>query len=362
MAIIGAGGVSRHHCNAIVQQPETATLVAVADRNLDSARTLVAAAPYEVDIVDDYRLLLDRQNTDAVIVAVPHHLHYPIGCDVVAAGLPVLIEKPLTCTLDETRALRDLAVISGVPVVAGQMRRFNREAVWLRRWITDSSENFGELRSFTIHSWQNLIAYLRGVLGLPAGSDHWLLDGDRAGGGVVISLACHQLDLLRFLTGNDISEVVAHGRFDKPFYNGAESSAVVLIRTENGAAGVLHANYLTPRTPHHEAMYLFGEHGMIAQHADQIGQYHGSFRFGSGRVEECSSWDDQYAGIREVPADEVTDLNENPFFNQLASFAVSLVNGTPPLNRIDQNFNTMASLQAINESIRSGRPEAVATS
>jgi len=358
--IIGAGGISRHHLTAFRELPDIAQLVAVADTDLGRAEDLASRAPSGAVVFDDYQRLLELTHVDAVIIALPHFLHAQVGIDAVQAGLPALIEKPLTCTLDETRRLRDLSIERNVPVVAGQMRRFNREAVWLQRAITQQPESFGELRSFTIHSWQNLLAYLYGVLGLPNGSDHWLLDGKRAGGGVVISLACHQIDLLRFLTGLDVHRVTAHGRFDAPFYNGAESAASVLIEMENGASGVLHANYLTSRTPHHEALYLFGEHGMAAQHAEAVGQYHGAFIFGSGAVGDATSWNDQYAGIQQVPAEEMIDLHEDPFVEQLSAFARALVAGSQPMNRIQENFNTMAALQAISDSLHSGEPVAVA--
>lgn len=360
--IIGAGGITRHHLTAFEAIPAIAKLVAVADADLGRAEGLAAKAPNPMTVVGDYHRLLELQDVDAVIIALPHFLHAPVGSDAILAGFPALIEKPLTCTLDETRQLRSLSEQYDVPVVAGQMRRFNREAVWLRRKIAQEPESFGELRSFTIHSWQNLLAYLYGALGLPAGSDHWLLDGKRAGGGVVISLACHQIDLLRFLSGLDIQRVSASGRFDAPFYNGAESVASVLIEMENGASGVLHANYLTPRTPHHEALYLFGEYGMLAQHAEAVGQYHGEFIFGSGVAAEATSWQDQYAGIQRVPEEEISDLQEDPFVAQLAAFAMALVEGTPPLNRIQENFNTMATLQAIGDSLRSGEAVTVAAS
>lgn len=359
-AMIGAGGISRHHRAGFLAAPELARLVAACDASSEVAAAFATSLPYPVRVVTDYRALLDPGQIDAAIVALPHHLHFPVARAFVEAGIAVLVEKPLTCTLDETRRLRDLAAERGVPVVAGQMRRFNREAVWLNRWVADPARPFGDLRSFDIHSWQNILGYYHGVLGLPRGGDHWLSDGKRAGGGVVISLAVHQLDLVRFVTGLDYAEVMAHGRFDPPFYNGAESSAVVLLRMENGAAGVLHANYLTPRTPYNEAMHLFGERGTIVQHAETIGQYHGPFRFASAAGREVTAWGQQYEGLETVPADEVSDLDEDPFVNQLKAFALALHEGGKPTNHVDENFNTMACVAAIGESLRSGKPEMVA--
>jgi hypothetical protein len=129
---------------------------------------------------------------------------------------------------------------------------------------------------------------------------------------------------------------------------------------DNDAAGALHANYLTRRTPYNEAMHLFGEHGTIVQHAETIGQYHGPFRFASAAGGATTTWGQQYEGFASVPAADVVDLHENPFVNQLAAFAQALHDGSTPANTVDENFNTMACIQAINDSLRSGKPETVA--
>ncbi|MGH2534851.1 MAG: Gfo/Idh/MocA family protein [Thermomicrobiales bacterium] len=355
-AFVGAGGVSRLHVPAFQAAPECVRLAAVCDARPDAARALAEQFPAPVRLFGDHRDLLDTAEIDAAIIGLPHNLHFPVARDLVAGGVPVLVEKPLTCTLDETRELRELAARHRVPVVAGQMRRFNREAIWLRRWLDADPEHFGDLSSFAIHSWQHIVAYLNEVK--PA--DPWLLDGKRAGGGVVISLAIHQLDLLRFLSGHDYTEVHARGRFDPPFINGAESSAAVLLQMNNGAAGMLHANYLGPRVPYSEAVYLYGSHGTIIQHAGEIGQYHGPFRYATIKGRETTAWVDQYQNLDLVPAEEAADLHENPFVNQLVHFATALHTGTMPRNNVDENFNTMACIQAINDSLRSGKPESVA--
>lgn len=359
-AIIGAGGISRHHRDAFLATPELSRLVAVCDARREVAQALAAQMPEPVRVASDHHEVLNREEVDAAIIALPHFLHFPVAKDFVEAGIPVLVEKPLTCTLDETRELKTLSEQYGVHVVSGQMRRFNREAVWLNRWLKSKPEAFGELQSFDIHSWQNILGYFQGVLGLPIGSDHWLLDGKRAGGGVVISLAVHQLDLVRFVTGQDYAEVMAHGRFDAPFYNGAESTAMVLLRMEGGAAGALHANYLTVRTPYNEAMHLFGRNGTIIQHADFIGQYHGPMRFATNAGEPTRTWAEMYEGFDQVPQDEVADMHENPFVNQLVSFTNSVRQGVEPANSVHQNFNTMACIEAIHESLRTGKPVTVA--
>jgi predicted dehydrogenase len=354
--IVGSGAVSLRHLPAFEALPEVARMVAVCDTVAAAAEALAERFPADArpEVVTSHLELIER-GVDAVIIATPHHVHFPVARDLVAAGIPVLVEKPLTCTLEETRELRELGRRTNTPVVAGQVRRFVRDAEWLRRWIEADPEHFGELRSFDLQVWQNIEAYISAV-----GPGHWLLDGARAGGGVVTSVAIHQLDLLRYLTGADFAEVSAVGRYDPPFHGGAESSAAVLLTMRNGATGTLHATYMAPRVPYCEAMTLFGSSGTILMHATEAGQYHGPFRFASTKGRTTTTWNDQYADLEVVPVAEVAHLSPSAFVNQLHHFAHALARGEPPRNGVDDHFNTMACIQAINDSLRTGRPVEVA--
>lgn len=353
---MGTGGVANLHLPAFIAQPEVARLAAIADVRPEAAQAYADQLPPPVRAFTDYREMINPSLIDAAVIALPHYLHFTAAKDFLAAGIPTLVEKPLTCTLDETRQLREIAAAGGVPLVVGQMRRFNRDAVWLNRWVREDPRNFGELHSFDLHSWQNVLGYINPT----QGSGHWILDGERAGGGVVISLAVHQLDLVRFITGLDFAEVTARGRFDPPFYNGAESSASVLFTMDNGASGVLHASYTAPRVPYNEAMSLFGEYGTITQHAEQIGQYHGPFRYASVRDRETKAWGQMYENLELVPRNDLPELGDNPFVNQLIQLAHALHVKRVPTNHVDENFNTMACIQAVNDSLRSNRTEQVA--
>jgi predicted dehydrogenase len=265
------------------------------------------------------------------------------------------VEKPLTCTLEEARRLHIISQKSGAAVISGQMLRFSPAANFLRQWIAENPNNFGSLRTFDLQSWQNILAYTHDS-STPA---HWLLDGEKAGGGVVISLAIHQLDLVRYLSGQDFAEVIAAGRFDEPFRNGAESCAVALLKMSGGASGVLHANYLAPRVPYCEALTLFGQYGTITQHADSIGQYRGYFRYASIANQATEHWNDQFDGFERVLASNDSTLSDDAFTNQLVAFADSVISGRSSLNSISSNFNTLACIAALYTSIRTGRPASV---
>jgi predicted dehydrogenase len=352
LAMIGTGSISKLHLPAFQERPDAVRLSAICEINPEAASAFAEQISYPVPIFADHREILRNGETDAVLVALPHHLHYQIAAEVAAAGIPVLVEKPLTCSLEEARALKRLSSETGVPILAGQMLRFLPEAMWLKQWILKDPGNFGALRTFDIQSWQNILAYVNSTVG----PTHWLLDGKAAGGGVVVSLAIHQLDLVRFITGQDFEEATAWGRFDPPFRNGAESCALALLKMSNGACGVLHATYTGPRVPYSEALTMFGENGTIVQHSERIGQYRGDFRYSTTLGRETRIWNDQYDGFHRVPKLSDRKVSDNPFVNQLVELAETLAENRTPPNTVSENFNTLACIDAIYTGLRTGKP------
>jgi predicted dehydrogenase len=355
--MIGTGAIARLHLPGFLNRPDAVRLSCICELNPEAAANVAQQLPYRVTVERDYRKLIGNDDVDAALVALPHYLHYPVAAELASAGIPVLVEKPLTCTLDEARRLHVISQKGGAAVISGQMLRFSRAANFLRNWIAENPDNFGALRTFDLQSWQNILAYTHNS----STPGHWLLDGEKAGGGVVISLAIHQLDLIRFLSGLDFVEVMASGRFDAPFHQGAESCAVALLKMSGGANGVLHANYLAPRVPYCEALTLYGECGTIIQHAESIGQYRGYFRYASTANRTTQKWADQFDGFERVPASDDPTLSDDAFTNQLVAFADSVIRGSPSVNTIPRNFNTLACIAALYTSIRTGRPASVET-
>lgn len=356
-AIVGAGLAARRlHVPAFTNRPERLQLVAACDPSAEACAALAAAFP-DLQTFGTHEEMLRGARFDAAIITLPHHLHFAIARDFVEAGIPIIVEKPAVCSLAELRALRDLAELRRVPVAAGQNRRFNRDASWIREWVRADARHFGELRTFDLQAWQNVLAYTGG----PDRTGHWILDKRTAGGGVVISLAIHQLDFLRHVFGINYTGVVAHGRFDAPFRGGAESCATVWLRTSNGGSGTLHAQYTAPRVPYCESLKAFGEHGAVVQFVDRpfSGEYEGSYYFASAGG-KTTEWLDQFQGFTKVDPALVAGLDPHSFTNQALDFADCVRTGRSPLNSLRENFNTLATIFAIYDSIAAdGRPVSV---
>lgn len=120
IGVIGVGYLGQHHARIYKSLPH-AHLVGVAD--LDSKRANTIGTQHHVLAFSDFRLLIDQ--VDAVSVAVPTLDHFPVVKECLAAGVHVLVEKPIASTIDEGRELVDLASCEGLTLQVGHIERFN---------------------------------------------------------------------------------------------------------------------------------------------------------------------------------------------------------------------------------------------
>jgi len=145
IAVIGCGAISENfHLPALARHPELLRGLTLVDPDPKRARAL--ADRFGVaSVAPDYRDVLDR--VDGVIVAVPHHLHEPIGLACLSAGRHVLCEKPLAETPDGVSRLLEAARGSGVALLVNQTRRLFPSHQLAKRMI--EAGELGALRRIT---------------------------------------------------------------------------------------------------------------------------------------------------------------------------------------------------------------------
>jgi predicted dehydrogenase len=120
VAVVGVGALGRHHARILSQLPDV-SLVAVADANQQQGQAVAASCGCEW--TPDYRTLLGA--IDAVSIVVPTFLHRSIAEDFLCRSIPVLVEKPLTATVEDGSVLVRLAQEHDVPLQVGHIERFN---------------------------------------------------------------------------------------------------------------------------------------------------------------------------------------------------------------------------------------------
>ena len=120
IAVIGVGHLGKHHARILASLPGV-ELVGVVDTNRPRADEIASAN--RTQPFYDARELAEK--VDAVTIAVPTEIHLEVARSFLAAGVPVLVEKPMTRTLDEADQLIDLAARASVPLAVGHTERFN---------------------------------------------------------------------------------------------------------------------------------------------------------------------------------------------------------------------------------------------
>ena len=168
VAVVGAGQFGRNHVR-VARQAERAELVAVVD--IDQARASEAAEGCLA--LRDYREL--RGLADAAVIAAPTLAHAEIGCDLMQAGIDVLVEKPMAADLDAAGRLIDTALATGRILQVGHLERYNPAVTALERIVTQPL--FFEIHRLNIFSPRSL-------------------DVD-----IVLDLMIHDLDIVLALVG-----------------------------------------------------------------------------------------------------------------------------------------------------------------
>ena len=178
-----------------------------------------------------------RHGVDAVTIAAPTHLHRDIAIDCAARGIHVLVEKPIASTVEESRAIVAAARRAGVTLMVGHVERFNPAVQSIKRAIKDQ-----DILSIAITRVGPFPPRMSNV-------------------GVVIDLAVHDIDLIRWFTDSEIVEI-------QPQTSSAvaerEDIALLQFRTASGVLAHINTNWLTPfkaRTIHIATRdkYLIGD-------------------------------------------------------------------------------------------------------
>ncbi|MCR8635937.1 Gfo/Idh/MocA family protein [Paenibacillus radicis (ex Xue et al. 2023)] len=265
VAVIGAGSISNVHLTAYAANPNV-ELVAICDLNGERAKG--KAEQYKASrTFTDYKELLADPNIDAVSICTWNKTHAEISIAALEAGKHVLCEKPLCKTVEEALKVQDAVRRTGKLLQVGYVRRFGQNVQTLRKFI-----DAGELGDI----YYAKASCLR-RLGNPGG---WFADGERSGGGPLIDLGVHIIDLCWYLMGKPKVKSVSGNSYRKlgnrkhidnlAFYkaadydadkNDVEDLANALIRFENGASLFVDVSFTLHAKKDELTVKIYGENG-----------------------------------------------------------------------------------------------------
>jgi predicted dehydrogenase len=188
IGLIGAGSIGRIHASS-VKSIEDAELSAIVDVRLERAKAL--AEEHGVNkVYKDYVEMLDREQPDAVIIATPNYLHAKMTIDALARGVHVFCEKPMAMNAEEAEKMLRARNKSGRILMLGMCQRFRNDSKAIRNLVLK-----GELGDV----YFTKITLLRRA-GIP-GMGSWFTTKAFSGGGPLIDLGPHVLDLALWLQG-----------------------------------------------------------------------------------------------------------------------------------------------------------------
>ena len=199
----------------------------------------------------DYRELLNAEKPELVAIATESGKHAAIALDCIEAGCHVIIEKPIALSISDADAIIAAGKKRGVMICANHQNRFNKSIQYIRKALEEG--RFGKLLHGTAH-----IRWNRGQNYYEQASwrGTWAQDG-----GCLMNQCIHNIDLLRWMMGNEIDEVMAYTDQLAHPYLEAEDLGMALVKFKNGSYGLIEGTTnIYPRNLE-ETLYIFGQTG-----------------------------------------------------------------------------------------------------
>lgn len=322
--VIGAGGIAQRRVMPAFANTNHSVLAAICSRSLDRASALAkqfqAAGAFD-DVGEMWNLV------DAVYLASPVHCHLEDARKILTAGKHLLIEKPLACTSGEAREIQNLCEHAGVFAMEAYMMKFHPAHVAIREAVCAGA--LGQI----VHARARLGCWYPDI------PDAWRQNPNLSGGGALMDLGSHLIDLLKWILGpiRSVLALCTTQLFSYP----VEDSATVLLEFEAGTHGVVEAFFSMPDQVGTGLLELTGTRGRVTAY-ETIGQNGG----GHVRWETFPSqaeYDARQTGsTQDVEDRTMTYPPTNLYAAQLDAFSLCVLNQTSPtMNNLAEGIETL---------------------
>ena len=310
--VIGAGGIADRRTIPGMMLCDNAELVAVMEINQELAEKCRAkwncpkAYDNEADILND-------PDIDAVYIASPVVLHARQAMAAADAGKHILIEKPLAMTSEEGQRVVDYCEGKGVKVAVGLMMRFGANVQAMKKAIADGKIGKPVSGYSMFSCWY------------PDMPGNWRQSKKKGGGGALMDMGVHCVDLMQYVLGSRVKQVAAFHDTLTIHYE-VEDSSVVMLRMENGCQCVVQSNFNIPDDASKWRLEFFGDQGRLLGDT-VIGQVDGGsveamFLGEQGGYDALQDTKHEHGGKLDVEFG-------NMYAREIASFSNSILTGVP---------------------------------
>lgn len=309
-ALIGCGRISPNHIEAVKNNADKIEFCAICDvdeSNMELRMSATNSLDLNVRKYTDYRQMLTAEKPDLVAIATESGLHAEIGLDCINFGCNVIIEKPIALSIADADKLIRAAEKNNVKLCACHQNRFNRSISKIREAVENG--RFGRLLHGAAHiRWNRDKDYYsqakwRGT---------WLQDG-----GALMNQCIHNIDLLRWMMGDEITEVFAYSDRLIHDYIEAEDLGVALVKFKGGSYGIIEGTTNIFPKNLEESLYIFGEKGTVKAGGHSVNKLE-EWQF----ADNSDDRDDVISNFCEEPPN-VYGFGHTPLYSDMAEAIIS---------------------------------------
>lgn len=249
IGIIGAGRIGKVHLQSVTRYVADAKVIALADPFMNAETEEWARSLGVGKLTRDYKEILADPEVEAVFICSSTDTHSAISLEAIAAGKHIFCEKPVDHDLGKIKAVMQALEGSNVKYQVGFNRRFDHNFAAAREAV--ASGRIGELAVLKITSRDP---------GAPP------VDYIRVSGGIFLDMTIHDFDMVRFISGEEVTEVYAAGgvTVDPAIGEAGDiDTAVVTLRLESGALAVID-NCRRASYGYDQRLEAFGSKGQVA--------------------------------------------------------------------------------------------------
>ncbi len=320
--VIGCGGIALRRTIPGMMLSENSELIAVMDTDSAAAENVKEqfGAKYAFNTVEE---LLAVDEIDAVYIASPVFCHKEQAIKAAQAKKHILLEKPMGLTCEESREIADFCKKCGVKLGVGLMMRFSSYHQKMKEIISQ-----GMLGNIVSMRAQLTCWY-------PEIPGNWRQDKARSGGGALMDMGIHCIDILQYITSLKTKSVNCFAQ-NLTFNYSADDSASVMMQMDNGAIAYVDANFNIPDNAARGRLEIYGTKGSILAEGT-ISQTE------DGKIELTTSDDSSGYNAqqnREISASCTLDITTgNMYEKEISAFAEAVLNNTePPVTADDAIF------------------------
>ncbi len=336
-AVIGSGGIARRRTIPEgIMSAENAELRIVYDANPQINREV--AKEFNVGCAESIDDVLGREEIDAVYIATPAYLHCQQVLLCANAGKHVLCEKPLGLNVEEVEEMISECNKHGVLLGTALMMRFHSQHQSALEMIKQ-----GKLGKLTYGRAQLSCWY-------PPIKNAWRQNPEQGGGGALMDLGSHCIDLLEMFFG-DVKKVSCFINNTVHSYR-SEDSAVAMLFFDNGAMATVDAFFCIPDASSKNILEIYGSKGSIIARGT-IGQ--GS----EGQMKAFLAEEDKnYDANQKRVTDRELNISPAPintYMAEIREFSSAILENREPLNGAILGLRNQKILSACYESARNGK-------